>query len=102
MSHDLRPSLIDLGKVYALKEGSLGTPDIYLGAQIYQHSLPDGRKSWGMSSERYIRSSIETVDGLLKEDGDGYHLKSTAKELVPLSYRPELDVSPELGLKLAS
>ena len=42
VSHDPRPSLIELGKVYALKEGSLGTPDIYLGAQIYQHSLPDG------------------------------------------------------------
>ena len=102
VSHDPRPSLIELGKVYALKKSSLGTPDIYLGAQIYQHSLPDGRKSWGMSSERYVKSSIETVEGLLKEDGDGYHLKSTAKEPVPLSYKPELDVSPELGPKLAS
>ena len=102
VSHDPRPSLIELGKVFALKEGSLGTPDIYLGAQIYQHSLPDGRKSWGMSSERYVTSLIETVEGLLKEDGDGYHLKSTAKEPVPLSSKPELDVSPELGPKLAS
>ena len=42
------------------------------------------------------------MEGLLKEDGDGCHLKSTAKEPVPLSYKPELDVSPELGPKLAS
>ena len=80
----------------------MGTPDIYLGAQIYQHSLLDGQKAWGMSSERYVRRSIETVEGLLKEDRDGYHLKSTAREPVPLSYKPELDVSPELDPKLAS
>ena len=33
LSHDPKPTLLDLGKVYALKEGSWESQTIYLGAQ---------------------------------------------------------------------
>jgi hypothetical protein len=45
VSHDPGTTLRVIGTYYELKEGSLGPPDTYLGAQVYQHNLPDGRKA---------------------------------------------------------
>ena len=39
---------------------------------------------------------------LFDEDGEGYVLKSNAKNPFPSGYRPELDVTDELGDELAS
>ena len=102
VSHDPKPSLLQIGAMYELKEGSLGPPETYLGAQLYQHSLHDGRKAWGMSSVKYVKNAVITVENLLIEDGDNYHLKTTAKEPLPSSYKPELDTSPELTDSLTS
>jgi hypothetical protein len=38
----------------------------------------------------------------LEEDGEGYVLKNKVKNLFPMIYRPELDVSDELGSELSS
>ena len=102
VSHQPKPTLEELGKIYALKDGSLDKPEIYLGAQLYEHFLPDGRKAWAMASDKYVKSAVTTVEDLLKSDGDGSHLKTTAKEPVPTSYRPELDVSEELNAEMTS
>lgn len=102
ISHDPKPALLQIGALYELKEGSLGPPETYLGAQIYQHSLHDGRKAWGMSSVKYVKNAVSTVENLLIEDGDNFHLKTTAREPLPVTYKPELDISPELNDPLTS
>jgi hypothetical protein len=38
----------------------------------------------------------------LEEDGEGYVLKNKVKNPFPMNYRPELDVSDELGSELSS
>ena len=96
VSHDPKPTPLETGAFYELKEGSLGIPETYLGAQIYQHYLRDGRKAWGMSSEKYTKNAVNTVEDLLKENGDTFHLKTIAKQPLPLSYKPELDILNEL------
>ena len=53
-----------------------------------------------MSSEKYVKNAVTTVEDLLNEDGDGYHLKTMAREPVPHSYKTELDITNELNLKL--
>ena len=50
-----------------------------------------------MKSEKYIKNAVQTVEDLLKEDGDGLQLKTTAKTPIPHTYRPELDITPELN-----
>ena len=42
---------------YPMKEGSIGPPKTYLGAQIYKHSFPDGRWAWGMTSTKYCKNA---------------------------------------------
>ena len=55
-----------------------------------------------MSSEKYVKNAVTTVEDLLNKDGDGYHLKTTVREPVPHSYKPELDIINELNLELMS
>ena len=78
ISHDPKLTLEALGTVYTLKDGSLAKPDIYLGAQLYEHKLPDGRKAWTMASDKYVGNAVSTIKGLLQADGDGLHLKMMA------------------------
>ena len=49
-----------------------------------------------MSSIKYVKNAIKTVEMLLKEDNNGLYLKTTAHVPFPMSYKPELDFSPEL------
>ena len=102
VSHDPKPTLLRIGASYEIKEGSLGPPETYLGAQVYKHYLPDGRAAWGMASEKYTRNAVKTVEDLIREDNEGLHLKTTAREPLPSGYKPELDISKELGDKLTS
>lgn len=98
VGHDPNETIRKIGEVYEIKEGSDGPPKLYLGAQIYMHSLPDGTSAWGMSSERYVKNAVRTVQDLLaKDDKSEFHLKTTANVPFPTSYRPELDFSKELS-----
>lgn len=59
-------------------------------------------KAWGMRIDKYTKNAEKTVEDLLSEDGDGFHLKTTARTPLPASYRPELDISKELDECLSS
>jgi hypothetical protein len=95
-SHDPKVTMDVINNFYELKEPA-GTPETYLGAQIYLHALADGTSAWAMSSEKYVKNAVATVESMLEtEDKSGLHLKSTAKVPFPTTYRPELDLTPEL------
>jgi hypothetical protein len=42
-----------IAKVYDL-QSSVKEPDIYLGANVAKHQLPDGGTCWAMSSDTYV------------------------------------------------
>jgi hypothetical protein len=86
-----------LQKFYRLKEGSIGKPSTYLGAQIREHHLPDnpGKRIWSMSADKYLKEALYNVENILRQD----NLALPTKVSTPLTsnYRPELDVSPILN-----
>ena len=101
--HQLDETIKAIGAVYKIKEGSDGPPTTYLGAQVYKHNLPDGSSAWGMSSEKYVKNAVRTVQDLLeKDDRPKHHLKTTANVPFPTSYKPELDFSRELSEDMLS
>ena len=100
VSHKPEPVFEEIDRHYKIKKGSIGPPTTYLGAQVYQHNLPTGGTAWGMSSEKYVNNAIKVVEQLLLEDGDGKHLKTTARVPIETSYKPELDTSEELDDKM--
>ena len=100
----VKPNLVieSIGKFFRVKPGSDKEPDRYLGGDVEKLTLEDGNVIWATSSRSYVENAIKTVEGLLLEDGEGYVLKTQAKNPLPQGYRPELDVTPELDSDLAS
>ena len=87
----------ELGRYFHLKEESIGPPTVYLGGRVHKVQLENGVWAWSFSSLQYVQSAIKNVEEYVTRS-ENSHLKIPSKAETPLttSYRPELDVSPEL------
>lgn len=95
ISHDTKPLMDAIGNIYRLKEGSVGTPERYLGATISQYQLSDGRSAWAMSAREYLKAAIDTLEtNLTRRD---LKLRGGTKCPLPSGYKPELDVTDPLS-----
>jgi hypothetical protein len=100
LSHDPDIVINALRKAYELKEGSVGPPDRYLGANVERVQLNDGREVWAMSSKDYLTAAISNVEAMRKLDGEPpLKVYGDCKRPYPKEYRPEIDVSDELDSK---
>ena len=101
ISHKPCKVMNSISDFYTIKPGSEKPPEIHLGADIGKIQTPDGREIWSLSSKTYIKNAVKIVEALFDEDGEGYHmLKNNAKNSLPVNYKPELDVTQELGPEL--
>ena len=84
-------------RYFHLKEESIGPPTIYLGGRVHKVQLENGVWAWSFSSSQYVESAVKNVEEYVGRPKNS-HLKIPSKAETPLmtSYRPELDVSPEL------
>ena len=57
-----------IGKLYRLKEGSVGPPDRYLGANIKCVQLPDGTMAWSIGADEYVDNALATVKATLESE----------------------------------
>ena len=87
----------ELGRYFHLKEESIGPPTIYLGGRVCKVQLENVVWAWSFSSSQYVQPAIKNVEEYVGRPKNT-HLKISSKAETPLttSYRPELDVSPEL------
>ncbi len=90
----------EIGQHFVLQDESIGPPSQYLGGKLREVTLENGAKAWAFGSCQYVQSAVCNVE---------YHLAKTGEKLpykapTPLfsGYRPEIDVSPELGVTDAS
>ena len=91
----------ELGRYCELKEESIGPPKIYLGGHVRKVQLETGVECWAFSSSQYVQSAVKNVEEYLDErhkTGDTtLWLPRKAETPMTTSYRPELDVTPELN-----
>jgi Reverse transcriptase (RNA-dependent DNA polymerase) len=90
-----------LGKIYDLKD-TVKPPERYLGANIIRWQLNNGRECWAMLGKDYVKNAVRICKDLLAEDQQTLRTGQNADRLIAMTYRPELDVTPVLGTKLAS
>jgi hypothetical protein len=102
LSHNPGHTMGTLAKLYELKEGSVGVPDRYLGANVGKFQLEDGSKAWYMSAHDYVKSACTNVATLLAQDGLKLLTGKGTYRPYHEKYRPEVDTSPEVGDKLTS
>jgi hypothetical protein len=87
----------DLGRYFILKEKSIGPPKIYLGGSVRKVQLDNGVECWAYSSSQYVQAAVRNVeDYLSKRDNQRWRLPAKAETPLQTTYRPELDVTPEL------
>ena len=87
----------ELRRYFHLKEESIGPPTVDLGGRVRKVQLENGVWAWSFSLSQYVQSAIKNVEEYVGKS-ENSHLKIPSKAETPLrtSYRPELDVSPEL------
>ena len=90
----------ELGKLFTLKEKSIGPPTQYLGNKMSEVTLDNGIKCWSASSSQYVQNAVKNVDDYRYKHGLAPLHKSKAPW--PTNYRPETDVTPELEPQQAS
>ena len=85
----------EIGKYFELKESSIGPPTKYLGGKFREVELENGQKCWAFVSKQYVEAAVQNVVDYLKKREKSL----IAKAPTPMScgYRPEIDVTPELG-----
>jgi hypothetical protein len=94
--HDPGSPLAKLDKYLNINEGSIQVPTFYLGAKLKKNVLPNGVVAWGMSSSKYVQSSVQNVKEYLAAlPGDHMLVKKASGPFTGV-YKPELDESPEL------
>ena len=90
-----------LGKIYDLKD-TVKPLERYLRANVKKWQLPDGREVWAMSGKDYVKNAVNICKGMLTSNGMTLKSDQNAERPMPKTYRPELDVTPVLGVELAS
>ena len=85
---------------FKIKEGSIGPPQVCLGANCQlNQSRTDGVDCWGMSSEQYCKEAVKNVKKKMKEQGFEFNKKLLDPRYSPkhpfsnVNYKPELDVT---------
>jgi len=105
LSHQPEIVMEAIGKVYRIKEGSLGPPTRYLGADIKKYQVADGFEYWSMSARTYVKNAVKNLEDTLALEGKmlkQFASDKSAERPLPISYRPEVDVSDLLNDELGS
>jgi hypothetical protein len=88
----------ELGRYFTLKEESIGPPKIYLGGSVRKVQLENGVECWAFSSSQYVQAAVKNVEEYLAtRNNERWKLPGKAETPMRTAYRPEIDVSPELG-----
>ena len=99
ISHDSTSLLKELDYYFPMKPGSIGDPDMYLGAKLRQMTLPNGVKCWCKSSSKYVQEAVANVEAYLETEYDGLKLTKRAANPFPLDYDPVMDTTETLDDK---
>ena len=94
--HALGPEMEKFKSRYKLKNDLYGEPTRYLGANVKKYQiLKTGEKYWSMYAYDYIKESCKMVRGW--SENEGCKFKNNCDDAMPAKYRPEIDISAELG-----
>ena len=92
VSHKTAAIMDELAARYRLKEGSVGPPERYLGADTKITQASSGLECWAMSSDSYVREAVKVVEQF--QECDGKKWKKPTTPFPRLNYQPELNDFP--------
>ena len=102
ISHNAISVLKHLDKYFQMKPGSIGHPDIYLGAKLRSIRLSNRVTYWSMSSAKYVQEVVRNIEDYIERNLEGRKLKRSPTYSWPTNYMAKDNESPELPPTLAS
>jgi hypothetical protein len=100
--HDATTALEELDKFFMMKKGSIGDPDIYLGAKLRPVTLQNGVVAWGKSPSKYVQEACKNTELYLQKNYNGRKLLKKVSAPWPTGFESETDATPELNAELAT
>ena len=70
--HDAEAEIHKIDKFFTMKKGSIGDPDVYLGARVKRMEMLNGIQAWALSSNKYVQEAVqnaESTSGMSLVDG---------------------------------
>lgn len=102
VGHDATTQLEEIDNYFAMKAGSIGDPDLYLGGKLKEMTLENGVNAWAISSSKYVQEAVSSVQKYLDNEMEGRKLAQRAAMPMPPNYDSIMDVTPMLPTKLAT
>jgi Reverse transcriptase (RNA-dependent DNA polymerase) len=100
--HNEKSALTEIDKYFPMKLGSIGDPDMYLGAKLKAVQMQNNVLAWGMSSSKYVQEAVRNAELYLAENFGGCKFVKRARGPWPTDYVSELDMMPKLSPKLVT
>ena len=97
-----KSTLESLDRYFQMKKGSMGDPDLYIGAKHHKVTLHNGVQVWSTSPSKYIQEDVKNLEKYTHINCGGMKLAKRTNATFPRDYAPELDISPELDPKRAN
>ena len=95
--HSAEEAIRQIDKYFTMKKGSIGDPDLYLGAKLREVQLSTGVYAWSFSPSKYVQEAVRNVKEYLSKSYNGQTLNRRASAPFPAGYRPEMDITEELN-----
>jgi len=89
-------------QLYQLKDDSVGPPKRYLGANVGKFQLKSRLECWSASPRDYVKSAVQNMEQVLSQYPISSKLRNQVDRPLPITYRPEVDVSPLLDSMLTT
>ena len=67
-----------MDKFFMIKKGSIGDPDIYLGAKLRKVQLDNGVFAWGTIPAKYVQEAVRNVEEHLTKEYGGRKIPKRA------------------------
>ena len=84
---------------FKMKSGSIGDPNMYLGAKCRKVVLEKGVEAWANNALNYVQESVSNSEAYLHEHFGGRKFAKKVINPFESEYDPLMDSSAELGYK---
>jgi hypothetical protein len=72
INHDAMALIREIDKFFKMKSGSIGDPDIYLGAKLREMQLPNGVYAWSLSASKYVQEAVRNAKDYFQKERSGH------------------------------
>ena len=94
--HSAVEELNKIDKFFKMKAGSIGDPDIYLGAMVKPMKMNNGVTAWAISPSKYVNEAVNNSEKWTQENMPEHTQGNRATNPFPTDYDPDLDTTNEL------